>query len=154
MRSTKNVYLTKTFFTRGPNVRLYSIFPTHCNHAPRFFLNILLGYKSKKNEVSLKSKEEHYSKLLIKLQGFVESTANSQTKKEFFEEQYKSWLYCSDEVVKSINAMVSLVINEYGKAPNPEEGRKAIGNIVLAMRKDLNEKTKLNYEDFRYTDVN
>ncbi len=50
--------------------------------------------------------------------------------------------------------MLSLVINEYGKAPNPEEGRKAIGNIVLAMRKDLNEKTKLNYEDFRYTDVN
>ena len=49
--------------------------------------------------------------------------------------------------------MVSLVINAHGNAPNPEEGRKAIGNIVLAMRKDLNEDTKLNYKDFKYTDV-
>ncbi len=117
------------------------------------FLTYFWGIRVKRNEASLKSKEEHYSKLLIKLQGFVGSTANSQTKKEFFEEQYKSWLYCSDDVVKSINAMVSLVINAHGNAPNPEEGRKAIGNIVLAMRKDLNEKTKLNYKDFKYTDV-
>jgi hypothetical protein len=39
--------------------------------------------------------------------------------------------------------MVSLVINAHGNAPNPEEGRKAIGNIVLAMRKDLTKKLNL-----------
>lgn len=117
------------------------------------FLTYFWGIRAKKSEVSLKNKEEQYSKLLIKLQGFVGTTANSQTKKEFFEEQYKSWLYCSDEVVKSINTMVSLVINGHGNNPDPEEGRKAIGNIVLAMRKDLNGKTKLSYKDFRYTDV-
>lgn len=33
-------------------------------------------------------------------------------------------------------------------------GKEAVGNIVLAMRKDLlNKKTKLKYSDFIYTDV-
>ncbi|EHJ9990573.1 TPA: hypothetical protein NG570_004589 [Vibrio parahaemolyticus] len=71
----------------------------------------------------------------------------------FFEEQYKGWLYCSDEVVEAINHMVQLVIDNHGKAPDPEAGRQAIGNIVVAMRKDLRGKTKLTYKAFRYTDV-
>ena len=49
--------------------------------------------------------------------------------------------------------MVNLVINTKGKNPDPETGRKVIGNIVLAMRKDLNNKTTLNFSDFKYTDV-
>lgn len=116
-------------------------------------LTYYFGVRAKRDEVSHKYKEEQYAKLLVKLQGFVGATANAQTKKEFFEEQYKSWLYCSDEVVEAINKMVALVIQGKGQAPNPEEGRKAIGNIVIAMRKDLRGKTKLNYLAFRYTDV-
>ncbi|DAB29209.1 MAG TPA: hypothetical protein CFH84_10740 [Sulfurimonas sp. UBA12504] len=87
------------------------------------------------------------------LQGFVGSTATSETKRKFFEEQYRSWIYSSDEVVKAINEMVRLVIDSKGKDPDPELGRKVVGNIVLAMRKDLNGKTNLNYTDFIYTDV-
>lgn len=34
-----------------------------------------------------------YAKLLIKLQGFVGVTSSGQLKREFFEEQYQSWLY-------------------------------------------------------------
>jgi hypothetical protein len=109
------------------------------------------GVKSKKGELALKQKEEQYSKLLVKLQGFVGETANSKTKKEFFEEQYKAWLYCSDEVIEAINHMVSLVRN--GVTPEPLEGRKAVGNIVVAMRKDLYGKTKLEYDAFEYIDV-
>jgi len=116
-------------------------------------LTYFFAIKSKQSEAALKYKEEQYSKLLVKLQGFVGVTANAETKKQFFEEQYKGWLYCSDEVVETINAMVRLVIEGQGQSPNPEAGRKAIGNIVIAMRKDLHGKTKLNYEAFRYTDV-
>jgi len=74
-------------------------------------------------------------------------------KREFFEEQYQSWLYASDEVVESLNAMVRLVIEGRGSAPDPEAGRKAVGEIVLAMRRDLLHKTALDYTAFRYTDV-
>jgi hypothetical protein len=49
--------------------------------------------------------------------------------------------------------MVSLVIESHGKTPDPDEGRKAIGEIVLAMRKDLMGKSKLTFIDFRYTNV-
>ncbi len=49
--------------------------------------------------------------------------------------------------------MVELVKDSYGKATNPDVGRKAIGNIVLAMRKDLLGKTNLDYLAFQYTSV-
>jgi hypothetical protein len=117
------------------------------------YLTYYFTNKSKRNESIIKFKEEKYSKLLLKLQGFVGSTTDGKTKREFFEEQYQSWLYCSDEVVEAINYLINLVIENKGKAPNPEEGRKAVGNVVLAMRKDLLGKTSLDYKAFRYTDV-
>lgn len=117
------------------------------------YLTYYFAIKSKKSEAILKFKEEKYSNLLILLQGFVGKTTSGKTKRKFFEEQYKSWLYSSDGVVKAINEMVKLVINSKGKEPEHENGKKAVGNIVLEMRKDLSGKTNLKSEDFRYTDV-
>jgi len=117
------------------------------------YLTYYFAIKSKKSEAILKFKEEKYSNLLILLQGFVGKTTSGETKKKFFEEQYKSWLYSSDGVVKAINEMVQLVISSRGKEPDPEKGKRAVGNIVLEMRKDLSGKTNLKSEDFRYIDV-
>ena len=117
------------------------------------YLTYFFTIKSKHKESILKFKEDKYSNLLILLQGFVGRTTSGETKKKFFEEQYRSWLYSSDEVVKAINEMVELVIRSRGENPSPEEGRRAVGNIVVAMRNDLLGRTKLTYEDFRYTDV-
>ena len=117
------------------------------------YLTYYLTIKSKKTEAILKFKEEKYSNLLVLLQGFVGRTASGETKKKFFEEQYKSWLYCSDGVVRALNNMVQLVIDSQGKDPGPEKGREAVGSIVLEMRKDLLGKTTLCFRDFRYTDV-
>ncbi len=91
--------------------------------------------------------------MLVLLQGFVGQTASANMKRKFLEEQYRSWLYCSDDVVKAINEMVRLVITLRGQVPDPEKGKKAVGSIVLAMRKDLLGKTELDYSDFVYTDV-
>jgi hypothetical protein len=117
------------------------------------YLTYFFAIKSKKSEAILKFKEEKYSNLLILLQGFVGKTTSGETKRKFFEEQYKSWLYCSDSVVKAINKMVQLVIDSRGKEPDTEKGKKAVGNIVLEMRKDLLGKTELTTNDFKYTDV-
>lgn len=117
------------------------------------YLTYYFAIKSKKNEAIIRFKEEKYSNLIIALQGFVGSTVSANTKRKFFEEQYKSWLYSSDEVVKSINDLIKLLIEENGNTPNPEKGRKIIGTIILKMRKDLLGKTELSYKDFRYTDV-
>ncbi len=117
------------------------------------YISYYFASKSKKQEAVMKFREEKYSNLLILLQGFVGDTVSYDTKRKFFEEQYKSWIYCSDEVVIAINFLVQLVIDSEGKDPNPQEGRKAVGNIVLAMRKDLLGKTNLTHKDFRYTNV-
>lgn len=117
------------------------------------YISFYFASKSKKDEAIIKFREEKYSNLLILLKGFVGDTANSETKRKFFDEQYKSWIYSSDEVVTAINELVQLVISNEDRIPNPEEGRKAIGNIVLAMRKDLLKKTSLTHKDFRYTNV-
>lgn len=117
------------------------------------YLTYYFTSRSKHEETILKYKEEKYANLLVLLQGFVGSTATSETKRKFFEEHYRSWIYSSDDVIKAINEMVKLVIESKGKSPDPELGRKVVGNIVLAMRKDLKGKTNLNYTDFRYIDV-
>lgn len=114
----------------------------------------LLAYfftaRAKRDEAIIRFKEEKYARLLIKLQGFVGNTISAQTKREFFEEQYQSWLYASDDVVKAINEMIKLVI---AQVPDKKAGNQAVGEIVLAMRKDLLGKTNLTFDAFRYTDV-
>ena len=117
------------------------------------YLTYYFAIKSKKSEAILKYKEEKYANLLVFLQGFVGSTVSAEGKRNFFEEQYKSWLYSSDGVVKAINEMVRLVVDSRGEPPDPEKGRKAIGNIVIEMRKDLLGKSRLTFEEFQYTDV-
>lgn len=113
----------------------------------------LTYYFATKNESMIKFKEEKYSNLVIALQGFVGSTVSADKKVKFFEEQYKSWLYSSDNVVRAVNDLTNLLIEERGKAPDPEKERRVVGNIILEMRKDLMGKTNLTYKDFRYTDV-
>jgi|ERR1700722_17128569 len=116
-------------------------------------LTYVFTSRTRREESIIRFKEERYAKLLVKLQGFVGNTTSGQLKKEFFEEQYQSWLYASDEVIKALNLMVRLVIDARGSTPDREAGRKAVGEIVLAMRRDLLRKTTLNYTAFQYIDV-
>lgn len=108
---------------------------------------------AKRDESIIRFKEEKYAKRLVKLQGFVGTTASTQLKREFFEEQYQSWLYASDDVVLQINALVRLVQENQNTPSDPEVNLKTVGDVVLAMRRDLLKKTNLDYKAFRYTDV-
>lgn len=109
--------------------------------------------RAKREESIARFKEEKYARLLVKLQGFVGTTASSQWKREFFEELYQSWLYASDSVAVALNQMVHLVIESRGDTPNRDAGPKAVGEIVLAMRRDLLRETGLDYKSFQYIDV-
>ena len=117
------------------------------------YLTYFFTSKAKKNEAIIKFKEEKYSNLIIALQGFTGNTVSVERKVNFFEEQYKSWLYSSDSVVLAINRLIKLLIEEEGKAPTPLKGKIAVGSIILEMRKDLMGKTKLTPNDFTYTSV-
>ncbi len=135
------------------NTLLLIILPVISAVISSYFTTFYFANKLKKNEAIQKFKEEKYSNLILHLQGFIGETANRETKRKFFEEQYKSWLYSSDEVVIAINGLITLAKEEEGKAPNIEKGRQAIGNVILSMRKDLLGTTSLSHRDFEYTDV-
>ena len=117
------------------------------------YLTYYFTIKSKRTEAILKFKEEKYGNLLVLLKGWVGNTVSKELKLKFFEEQYRTWLYCSDEVVKAINDMVNLVRKSKVQPIDEKEGRMVVGKIVLAMRKDLLGNTKLSYNDFEYIDV-
>ena len=117
------------------------------------YLTYYLTMKSKRSDAIFHYKEEKYANLLVLLKGFVGKTSSGDLKRKFFDEQYKSWLYCSDDVVRAINNMVKLVIDSRGNTPDPGKGRAAVGEVVQTMRKDLLGKTKLSSNDFVYTDV-
>ena len=118
------------------------------------YLTYYFTIRSKKQEAIQKFKEEKYSNLIILLQGFIGNTVSGEKKKKFFEEQYRSWLYSSDDVIVAINELTKLLKDLKGADPDPSEGRKVVGNIILQMRKDLLGRTKLKQDDFRYIDVN
>jgi hypothetical protein len=143
-----------SFVAKGATMKEWEIaFVPILSAAIGALLVYLFSSAQKRDESIIRFKEEKYAKLLVRLQGFVGATTSARLKKEFFEEQYQSWLYASDEVVESLNAMVRFVIESRGAVPDPEAGRKAVGNIVLAMRRDLLRKTDLDYTAFRYIDV-
>jgi hypothetical protein len=109
--------------------------------------------RSKKEEAITKFKEEKYAKLLLKLQGFCGASANAKTKREFFDELYQAWVYSSDDVIEAINHLIRLIETSRGQDPDQEQGRRALAGVVLAIRKDLLGKTKLDHHAFRYIDV-
>jgi hypothetical protein len=116
------------------------------------YLTYYLSQKSKRDEAMLRFKEEKYANLLILLQGFVGLTSKPETKRLFFAEQYKSWLYSSDEVVTAINTMINKLMDvPAGQLISDQEN--SVGKIVLAMRKDMLGKTKLSARDFKYINV-
>ncbi|TAN36022.1 MAG: hypothetical protein EPN23_09975 [Verrucomicrobia bacterium] len=108
--------------------------------------------RSKKLEAQLAAKEEKYRKLLIHLQGFVGKTANAESKRMFFTEYYQSWLYSSDEVVLAIKRLIDS-IKQASTGQKVKNGMELIGNVVLAMRRDLYGTTRLKNTAFEYTDV-
>jgi hypothetical protein len=117
------------------------------------FLTYIFSTREKKLDTVRKFKEEKYTNLILLLQSFMYSTVSSNGKKKFFEENYKSWLYCSDNVTRAINDFVNFFSGKPGLINDTKDGHELIGKIILEMRKDLLGKTKLNISDFKYIDV-
>jgi hypothetical protein len=83
-------------------------------------LYVHVAYKTRRSDCSFQGRK--ICQASRKTPGFVGATTSGQLKREFFEEQYQSWLYASDEVVEAINVMVRLVIENQGSVPEPEAG--------------------------------
>jgi len=100
-------------------------------------------------------KEEKYQVLLRSLKGFYTSASPEEAKglkQAFLEQLDLCWLYCPDEVIKKAYVFLSCVHTNIRCTDEKKE--KALGELVLAIRKDLLSrktvrKTKLKPEDFK-----
>jgi hypothetical protein len=116
------------------------------------FINFSLNKKAKRDDAIFKYKEEKYGNLIVLIQGFLDNDNKNrtETQKKFFEEQYKSWLYASDEVIIAEKNMVE-------KLKSLKQGETTIsdiaGELIITMRKDMLKNTNLKPSDFQFTIV-
>lgn len=112
-----------------------------------------LNEKSKRVYEEYKRKEAKYSILIRTLQGFYVDSFNKDLRNEFLNQLNLCWMYCPDEVIQ--NAYNFLAMVQTGQEHSDEEKEKAVGELMLSIRKDLINrkplrKTTLKSEDFRH----
>jgi hypothetical protein len=114
------------------------------------YLTYYFTLKSKRIEAIAAYKEKSYERLLLKAQGFFGESGSPEAQKEFLDEMYKSWIYCSDEVVVAANDLLMLMTMPGDKRSHDRYGHETFGNFVVAIRKDLLGKTSLDYSKFKF----
>ncbi len=80
-------------------------------------------------------KEERYQALMLAVRGFHDPHAPTALRQKFFDEFYLCWLYCPDAVIEAGVRLVETIAD--GNPYTPDDRRAALGNFVLAIRKDL-----------------
>lgn len=112
-----------------------------------------LNERSKRIYEEYKRKEEKYSELIRSLRGFYSNSASKEQKTKFLNQLNLCWMYCPDEVINKVYNFLSMVatVQKY----SDEEKEKAVGEFMLAIRKDLirkkpMKKTNLKPEDFKH----
>ncbi len=99
-------------------------------------------------------REERYSQLLQSLKGFYVSSPSKELREEFLNQLNLCWMYCPDEVIQKGYKFLFMVHTGAEDKYTNAERAKALGDFVLAIRKDLIdreplEKTELTPEDFK-----
>ena len=112
-----------------------------------------LNERSKRIYEEYKRKEEKYSGLIRSLRGFYVDSLNKELRTEFLNQLNLCWMYCPDDVIhKAYNFLLTVHTDQ---KYSDEEKEKAVGELMLAIRKDLINrktlrKTNLRAEDFKH----
>jgi Pyruvate/2-oxoacid:ferredoxin oxidoreductase delta subunit len=117
------------------------------------FVTWFLNERSKRSEEQYRRKEERYVELVKALRGFYVDSFDKEMRESFLHQLNLCWLYCPDDVIQKAYKFLSMVHTDQ-KQPDTEK-EKAVGEFILAIRKDLlNRKpirsTALKPEDFRH----
>ena len=99
------------------------------------FVTWYLNERSKRIYEEYKRKEERYSELIRSLRGFYVDSFSKESRDEFLNQLNLCWMYCPDEVIRRAYRFLSMV--HTGKEHSDDEKEKAVGEFILAIRKDL-----------------
>ena len=113
--------------------------------------------EGKRKQEIMKQKEERYLKMVSAFKAFgVYKNSDEKTLllQEFLDQLNLCWIYCPDEVIIKANLLVATMRRENKEKYKPVDREKAMGDFLLAIRKDImnNERPKnttLNSEDYK-----
>ena len=116
----------------------------------------VLNERSKRALEEYQRKESNYKELLLSLKGFYESVEQGERKElknKFIDQLNLCWLYSPDDVIFAGYNFIQAVHTDAGKHPTDEQKQNALGNFILAIRKDLLSRritrtTELKSKDF------
>jgi len=109
-----------------------------------------LNERSKRIYEEYKRKEEKYSGLIRSLRGFYVDSFNKELRTEFLNQLNLCWMYCPDEVIRKAYNFLLLVHTD--QKHSDEEKEKAVGELMLAIRKDLISRKPLGKTNFKPED--
>ena len=109
--------------------------------------------RSKRIYEEYKRKEEKYSEMVRSLRGFYVGLFNEALRNEFLNQLNLCWMYCPDQVVRKAYDFLLTVHTD--RHCSDDEKEKAVGELILAIRKDLISriplrKTELKPGEFRH----
>jgi len=117
------------------------------------FVTWYLNERSKRIYEEYKRKEERYSELIKSLRGFYVDSFSKELRDQFLNQLNACWMYCPDEVI--YKAYTFLLMVHTDNKFSDDEKEIAVGELILAIRKDLINrkplrKTELKPEDFKH----
>lgn len=132
----------------------------------KFFLPLAGGafawfWNERRKRISeeFERKAQKYLALIESLEGFyvdVNPEDGRRLKATFLQELNKSWLYCSDDVIRKAYAFLNTVHTKEKQTSEVKE--RAVGELMLAVRRDLLARkpisvTSLSPSDFQHLTV-
>lgn len=117
------------------------------------YITYILTKKTKVDDSIRAFREKSYENLILNAQAFVGEESNPEEKEIFLQEMYKSWVYCSDDVVAAINEIMEYMMLSVDEKNSIKRDQTLLGNLIVAIRKDLMGKSSLVANDFQYYKV-
>ncbi|NYB25861.1 MAG: hypothetical protein HVN34_00795 [Methanobacteriaceae archaeon] len=104
-----------------------------------------IEYKRKQDLYT--KKQNSYAKLIESLIGLDSGFGNVEKQLEFLNETNLIWLYSPDDVIKKVNKFLKAYMEH-------SDAEKALGELMIAIRKDLIKNELLNYTELTSDEFN
>ena len=117
------------------------------------FITWFLNEKSKRIYENYKRKEAKYTELIKSLRGFYVDSFSKELRDEFLNQLNQCWMYCPDDVIEKAYKFLETI--REGKTYSDKKKEIAVGEFILAIRKDLISRkplkeTNLKSKDFKH----
>jgi hypothetical protein len=102
-----------------------------------------LGQQTQRKSEEFQRKETMYSNLISNAPGFYTDAYDYEMQKAFIKNASLCWMYCSDEVIRKLNALLNALEKKEGEGDKKIDSRLLLGELILEIRKELISRKKV-----------